>query len=196
MNYDKNFYINYREYLKIPEVKSSHTNIFRLFDEIVGLADQVVDLGCATCEYGQYLKSEGSVHYIGIDLQIVNLDSEIKVIQGNYLDEAFDAIYSESKVFVSLFSTEINYSTKERYKLYDRFFEKFPNIKCGMVSGFFYKKASNEEKYKEVVGHEVYQSVDKQTIHKDYYELRMHNEVPPGFFKDEFVEVWKFFIRK
>lgn len=194
------FYKPYEEYLQTDGVIEEHYRIFSLFSNVVGKGMQVADLGCATCEFGKWLERSSSFKsYTGIDLNEACQTGRwpTNVLIGDYRDKAFDGLYSECNVFVSIFSTECHLSADEKYALYERMFS-FPHMEFGLVAGFVYDSRPNDEKIQERIGFDVFQTIESPWDYRSemFDEFRHLTRVPPGMFGDPFTEVWKIMVRR
>lgn len=195
---EDDFYAAYRKYLAHPVVRQVHDEMFRDFTQLQRRVGGIVDLGCATCEFGHYL--EGSAYsYAGIDLNLTGAPAgRFFLFKGDYTSDAMRPAIDSATAFVSLFSTEIHYPYRERQAFYRSLFDLHPKMKAGMVSGLVYDGHETEPEYTERLGFRVYQSVEPAVADETlpYHEFRCLRRVPPGMFGDSFTEVWKIFIRK
>lgn len=200
--YPPSFFSQYRKYLESPEVKRQHRRVFEAFRAMAELELSrwsVVDLGCGTCEFGRYVMDQGLGSYVGVDLDLSNADHSVAIalIEGDYnnLSAQDNAFVSTSNVFVSLFSTEVHCSFKERYALYERLFQN--GMEAALVAGFVYNAHPNEAEVMENFGESHYQSVEPlRLITSSFEEIRLECKVPAGMFESEFVEVWKILLRR
>jgi hypothetical protein len=199
MGYNDNFYIEYKKYLREPDVRAAHGKMFRLFDLILlnGISKtKIVDLGCGVCEFTHH-EFRNKNNYFGIDKN--NFDNREDVIIGDYLNlNLLDETPFKPDVFISLFSTENMMPAQEKYKFYEELFKKVPTLEFGMVAGFFYKSHKTDYVVQETGEIVSYQSIEAQ---KDYdssifWEIRTHIDVPSKMWGPDVVEVWKFFINK
>lgn len=194
---NRNFYDSYREYLQLPEVRRSHDGIFREWLENCDI-QSVVDLGCGTCEFAEAARGSG-VSYTGLDLQDEQIPDIVKnsprhcFVKGDYR-ETINGVCGDA--FVSLFATEIHLPFADRERFYERLFRS-NGFRYGLVSGFIYNHRPQDASFHEVTtGFTVYQSVQPPAINDTFVEWRLVNPVPPGFFKEPFVEIWKAFRAK
>ena len=189
MAYDSDFYRQYQEYLQEPSVRESHDWIF---DIVKKDFQSVIDFGCGLSEFKQFAKPE---KYIGIDL-----NAEYPNIKENYREiylESFSDWFETYTSFVSLFSTEITDHYEHNYKLYQRIFLKLPNIKNGLVSGFYYLNKKHLFTVEETGGVKSYQTLEPihQIISPIFKEKRIILPVPSKMFGNDVYEVWKIFTR-
>jgi hypothetical protein len=222
-NYSSDWYDRYRAYLEEPLVRERHDEMFRLFAgffefqlralpyerkeaQVYDRRDmRVIDLGCATQEFRRNCRWVDE--YFGIDKLYIQEEYYTR-----YYGEAADKIATlgdylklnltkacpfKPNAFVSLFSTEIIMSAPDKYKFYKRVFTENPSIEVGLVAGFYYKGFEDCSTYEEDHGI-IYQTIENQIDYtcNTFDELRMYTDIPPGMFKDEFIECWKFFRRR
>lgn len=210
MSYDQDFYSKYDEYLKEPRVRKVHDRVFKLFlafkrTLITNQDISVLDLGCGkSCEYGQ---SNQYFRYNGFD---INADPSTthslldgKLTENHVLDYRGEDFFEVAKketpnCFVSLFSSEITASPDDNHFYYERLFREIPSMKCGMVSGFYYKDKKDRAVISETGGIDSWQTLDsvEDRISEDFSEIRMTVPCPSKFFGEDVVEVWKFFETK
>lgn len=201
MAYDKQFYDKYQAYLKEKTVRDSHDFVFDQFWKMTsGQHLRTIDLGCGLGEYHQYNLAFFSDRYVGVDAN--DFPRDFKYICGDYNDlgsirKALDLDF-RPEVFVSLFSIECCCSPLYKYHLYDRVFMTFPQIKFGLVGGFFYEKARSEETVLETGGITSHQTIEDASLFVSdiFTEFRLHIRTPSQMFGQDVVEVWKFLIRR
>ena len=194
MAYDSGFFQAYDRYLHEDVVRENHGDMFALFDRLcVASAKRVVDLGCGI---GEYFRWGRFFSYIGIDKQ--NHGHPGQVIQGDYLDPAtFRSLPWAPTAFVSLFSVEPMLPAAKRYELYSRLFAENPQLKCGLVSGFFYTTRTHLEIVGETGGIQSYQTLEHIDEFKipGVHEERIVTNTPSVMFGPDVMEVWKIFAR-
>lgn len=196
MAYDVKFYRAYEKYLKEKSVRKAHDWIFSLLSED---CVDVIDLGCGQCqEFQRYCYS--CVYYDGIDKNIDEyIDDRTWLIHGDYRNKSFlkSIIDRNHRSFVSLFSSEITKHYTENYHLYNWIFKMFPNIRSGLVSGFYYTHKKHKNPIKEtggIVSYQTLESVD-DCNRNGYTEKRIILPVPSEMFGPYVMEVWKLFER-
>lgn len=198
MPYDENFYRMYREYLQERTVRQNHNHVFTLFASLVlPETPRVIDLGCGLGEYAAHDLHHSA--YAGIDLN--NTGGVANFVQADYMNLGFkDFLPFVPNSFISLFSVECCHLVETRYALYEKLFNEFPSIRCGLAGGFFYESRRNKETVSEsgdIVSH---QSIEDpaQYISSIFTELRVHLRTPSAMFGQDVdvIEVWKFFVRK
>lgn len=158
----------------------------------------LLDFGCGKCQEARL--TIAPKQYFGID----ELFEPSEVVVGakiNYRKE-FDLIKKhitfDPNIFSSLFSIEPTATTLENRILYEKIFHEFPNIKCGVVSGFYYGNMRHQKSVAEKGGIISYQSIDDLADIKSevYDEIRMIVPNPSKMFGKDVIEVWKLLIRK
>jgi hypothetical protein len=203
MSYNKSFYERYADYLKEKSVREAHDWIFSLFTykwkdgERYPFGDYI-DLGCGKCnEFFHYYRHG---YYMGVDLNADENNRKIIMRRGDYRDKKFlKSVMDENHgAFVSLFSSEITAPYEENYKLYNWIFKTFPNIRAGLVSGFYYEKRKHSVRIRETGDIISFQSIENYSDCKriGYTEKRIYLPVPSKMFGPDVVEVWKIFDRK
>ena len=194
MAHDANFFNAYKMELSSGVVRDTHDEIFTDFGRLVGDDLNIVDLGCGSCEFHTYAKYEHNL-YFGIDLH--HIEPEMPVAQGTFNDVMTINLPFDPTGFVSLFSTELKLSAKERYKLYEAMFRKFPNLRAGMVSGIYHLGMENEEMTLESHGIRDFQTNEHpRDVRSDVFqEYRTYRHVPSKLFGPNVIEVWKFLLR-
>ncbi len=203
MGYDEEFFEKYRNYLQEETVRRVHDGMFRTFfsfsqgrlPNLQNIIDakppiEVIDLGCGLCQefklYGWYN------FYFGVDKMPVG---------GDYFEQADYLTYPITRsdnTFVSLFSTECCLSAEDKYAFYNKLFSENPNIRYGLVSGFYYKDRVEDKKVEEAGGLVSYQTIENPQNHRSKWfdEFRVYADVPSALFGPNVVEVWKFFNRR
>lgn len=208
MAYDNDFYRAYETYLGELRVRKCHDIMFSMFQNEVGKYNNVVDIGCGVFnEFNTFYRPK---HYTGIDLnadikdRTKDRNNNALFIQGNYRDRAFldaalhtDKLVGDAEAFVSLFSSEITAPAYENYELYNHLFETCPNIRAGLVSGFYYSDKIDINPVTEAGGLISYQTLDPLESFRSqrFSETRILMPVPSNMFGDNVVEVWKIFNR-
>lgn len=209
MAYNDDFYKAYEAYLKEPVVRDAHDWVFSLFrwnyegEQRRGVTykyDDIVDLGCG--QFNEFKRYYDPIYYVGIDENAVsNQRNNDCLIHGNYRDRKVlaSAIDQEHSAFVSLFSSEITAHYTENYRLYNWIFNTFPNIRAGLVSGFYYTHKKHKNPIKETGGIVSYQTLedieDRRIKRRGFTEKRIVLPVPSKMFGNKVVEVWKIFER-
>ncbi len=194
MAYDSEFFEAYDRYLHEDVVRENHGDMFALFDRLcVATNKQVVDLGCGI---GEYFRWGRFFSYVGIDKS--NHGHPGTVIEGDYLDATtLQRLPFVPTAFVSLFSIEPMLPAADRYALYRRLFADNPQLKCGLVSGFFYATRAHLEVVGETGGIKSYQTLEHIDEFKipGVHEERFVINTPSAMFGPDVMEVWKIFVR-
>lgn len=195
MAYDKSFYEKYFEYLQEPRVRRNHGLMLQLFASFAGSRNlRVLDLGCGT---GEFERHGLFVHqYLGVD---ANKSGYVRsFLQADYKTLDFPIPFAPN-AFVSLFSIEPSHPVEERYALYDRIFEKYPEITHGISSGFYYQSKMDCDEVTEADGAVVsYQTLERvdQIPSERFKEIHVSLATPSAMFGEDVIEVWKFLERK
>lgn len=195
---DSTFFDRYREYLKIPEVRAKHDQIFDIFTGVYNrryihaFLPNVIDMGCGTGEFGRYVRDKGSFdygNYVGVDLDVSRLDVLGAVgIADDYLKHQMGG---QHEIAVSLFATEIHLSFSERHFLYKRWFDE--GIKAILVSGIQYLSSPDDKTYTEATtGITIHQTTRTDPVALN--EMRIIQHIPSGFFVEQYLEVWRILL--
>lgn len=204
MAYDENFYRLYEEYLVEPRVREAHDFVFRVFTDLSGTEHEVVDLGCGRSqEFRRFAPTESWDAYLGLD---VNAEDESNRIDYRNLDALFARLDQGRRagyppdVFVSLFSSEITAPAPENTLLYKELFKRYPSIRWGLVSGFYYHGRRGEQPIEEAGGITSWQTLHplgRPAISSHLFEeRRISLSVPSTMFGEDVVEVWRLLKRK
>lgn len=196
MSYDSDqFWEAYQKY--VDESMPRHRRVvdMLLIDNL--FPDVLLDLGCGRTHEAQHLLYPEKC--LGVDLE----NGPLKL---NYrdLDHFTAAIHSSGlkpTAFSSLFSVEVTGDWFSNYNLYNRMFAEFPEIKWGLVAGFYY---TDEERLGKLIvqeagGLESYQSTAPIEASLDFplfEETRVLVNAPSNLFGPHVVEVWKLLERK
>lgn len=225
MSYNKDFYKQYKKYLKEKRVRHVHDKVFGLFYKFMEDREEnpnILDLGCGQCQEFccNDSNSDKRGFYIGFDVNIEeNKDEDEEDLETffgsycfrlNYRDENFvksaKEIYHkicqpsdwESDCFVSLFSTEITASAEENQTLYERLFKEIPTLRYGLVSGFYYSSKKDKVVIEETGGITSWQTLDSiEDRNSDKFsEMRIYVPCPSKMFGEDVIEVWRILERK
>jgi hypothetical protein len=193
MPYDDEFYRLYDAYLKEPQVRKAHNWVFSLVkpDHAFNI---VVDYGCGLNR--EWYWHGPSCLYYGID---VNGDPRVSFrVDYRTMDLSEHGYYDGVTAFVSLFSSEITAPTEANYAFYERVFQTLPNIRTGLVSGFYYVGREKENPIEEAGGVISYQTLERpeEVQNKVFSEKRIVLPVPSALFGNNVYEVWKIFERR
>lgn len=196
MNKIKNYYDQYKEYLREDNVRQAHNNIFAYFERFIDTCfPYVVDLGCGTQEFYEYGCFRGE--YFGIDKDYIEDNSNAVI--GDYLEKKIsDYCPFQPDAFISLFSSELYLPAHERYDFYERIFRENPTIEVGLTAGCYYKGYEDSAYYIENNNSIIHQTIEDQKYFRRnlFDEWRTHIDVPSKMFGQDVVEVWKIFLRK
>lgn len=195
MAYDDNFYRVYARFLEEPIVRQSHDWVFAIAKQNPCFQN-VVDLGCGKShEFEVFVQPE---NYFGMDL-IAGGDFTTKVDYRRIDYREWSSVWKfTATAFVSLFSSEPDGPREHNYALYQRIFDQLPDVKVGLVSGFYYADCKTESVIEETGDIRSYQTLESPEDVKSPYilERRIVMHVPSKMFGDQVYEVWKFLYRK
>lgn len=195
MPYDEAFYTQYAAYLREPTVREAHDWIFSIAFLNDALRLSVVDFGCGQHrEWLMHSRRAFPQHYIGVDQNPTPTGLDI---QADYRTMDLTTLPDHLTSFVSLFSSEITEPYYHNYPFYNRVFQTCPNIKAGLVSGFFYDGRRKEQPITEAGGVVSWQTLEKPDAKRcvGYTEKRITLPVPSQMFGPNVYEVWKLFER-
>jgi hypothetical protein len=189
MPYDEAFYAQYSAYLREPTVRKAHDWMFTIARLSPDLRVHVVDFGCG--RHQEFARSLPQ-HYLGID-QIENVVGR----REDYRTMDLTTLPDYLTGFVSLFSSEITAPYYHNYPFYNRVFQTCPNIRAGLVSGFFYDGRRSWQPIKEAGGVVSWQTLEHPCAKRcvGYTEKRFTLPVPSQMFGPNVYEVWKLFER-
>jgi hypothetical protein len=198
MPYDEAFYAQYAAYLREPAVRAAHDFMFKVSDLVPDL-HSVVDFGCG--QHREYNEHAWPIQYLGVDLNAVkdwrDEDGLWETRIEDYRTMDLTSLPTWATGFVSLFSSEITAPYYHNYPFYNRVFRTCPNIKAGLVSGFFYDGRRKEQPIKEAGDVVSWQTLEHPCVARcvGYTEKRFTLPVPSQMFGPNVYEVWKLFER-
>lgn len=199
MPYNDDFYSLYQDYLFESSVRKAHDWIFGTIARSTDFKN-VIDLGCG--EFQEFRRTFPD-KYVGIDVnpfdtsvsEILHLDYR----QIDWSDQLIRHICRFATGFVSLFSTEITAPVANNYALYERLFNELPNLRVGLVSGFYYTdEREGQNPVMEAGGICSYQTLEspERVVSGIFTEKRIVMPVPSKMFGPDVWEVWKIFERR
>lgn len=193
MEYNEEFFDEYEEYIRQPEVRELHDDIFSMLSKNVPLYS-VVDLGCGRSK--EFYRFYRPNVYVSVDS---NSGTKADIIT-DYRVDPYNTVKIASSLrkdvitgFVSLFSSEIHGTIQENYELYGKLFT-YPAIQMGLVSGFYYKDKKDKAFIDSIGVHQTLESIE-EVEHPTFRELRIIIPCISNFFEEE-IEVWKLFTRR
>lgn len=192
MPYDETFFELYREYLNEPSVRAAHDEVFRIAQALDPAFGAVIDFGCGRWhEFRNYASPHS---YLGVDT--VGGES-VHSRCADYRTMDLSSLPSGATAFVSLFSTEITAPWEENRHFYERVFAALPNVRAGLVSGFYYADRRFDNPVQETGGIVSWQTLEtpEESSSDAYFEARLILPVPSKLFGPTVYEVWKFFSR-